>query len=315
MKLRGLTCSGIPGLADGTFDFSKPSGAPHDLVLVTGEEGTGKSRLLGLVAAARDVLAPSGEGINQDAWVRFGNIASKTILTFHLSEDELESIGGEQPAMSAEVIFRADDDYTAADNTDPNLIYLLEQYAHDDAVGYLEFFGENRRLDIGGGEPSLAASTQQEFRTTTSPRKFAWLPLFLASLSQDAAQAERFASTLARFGTTCHFDLGSHALESRGRLIRSLHELSMSETDAVMMSATATLVGLSNSIILVDRPELYRSDDAAAVLEGLRGLGTNNQLILATNAQSILETDLEKLVVRLDERAPQSIAPRSSSQR
>jgi hypothetical protein len=162
---------------------------------------------------------------------------------------------------------------------------------------------------------SLEPSSQKEFRTTTSPRKFAFLPLFLTSLERDTAQTERFANTLARFATTCHYDSNERALVSRGRRIRELHELSMSEVDAVMMSATATLVRLSNSIVLVDRPELYRSDDAAAVLEGLRGLGTDNQLILATNAASILETDLERAIVRLDERAPQSLAPRSSSHR
>ncbi len=315
MKLRGLTCSGIPGLADSAFDLSKPNGEAHDLVLITGEEATGKTRLLGLIAAARDVLAPLGEETNQDAWVRFGQLASKTVLTFQLSEEERENIGAEESSLSAEVIFRADPDVTATDQTDPSLLYLLERYDHDDAIGSLEFFGENRRLDIGGGEISLDPLSQKEFRTTTSPRKFAFLPLFLASIEKDRARADRFASTLARFGTTCHFDVDQGALISRGRPIRELTELTMSETDAVIMSATATLVRLSNSIVLVDRPELYRSDDAAAVLQGLRGLGENNQLILATNAPSILETELERTIIRLDERAPLSTAPRSASHR
>lgn len=311
MKLRGLTCAGIPGVADGTFEFAKPNGAPHDLVLVTGDEATGKSRLLGVIAAARDMIAPLGEEVNQDAWVRYGQVASKVLMQFYLSDDEQEEIGAEQRVLTAEVIFRADPDMTAPDQTDPGLVYLLERYAHEDAVGTFELFAEGRRLDVGGGEALLDPETQKEHRTSASPRKFAFLPAFLASLRVNAEQADRFAATLARFGTTCIYDQAAHGLVSRGRLAPSLEALSSSETDAVLMSATATLVRLSNSVVLVDRPELYRADDASRALEGLRGLGDDNQLILATTAPDLLEIDGERVVIRLDERAPMSRAPRS----
>jgi hypothetical protein len=120
---------------------------------------------------------------------------------------------------------------------------------------------------------------------------------------QDApSQAQRFAGSLQRFSATLAYDTARHVVTSRARVLRSLNELSASEADAVLFSATAALVGLSGSIILVDRPELH-GIDPVRVLAGLSGLGVDNQLILATSSRALI-AGFDGVIVQLERDAP-----------
>ena len=130
---------------------------------------------------------------------------------------------------------------------------------------------------------------QQSLRTDPSPRKFSWLPLFLDELQDEPEKAERFAALLERFSASCAWDRERHVLTSRGRPLKSLAELTASEADAVMLSANACLIGLSRSIVLVDRPELHGLEPARA-LAGLGSLGEDNQLILASSSKALAES-------------------------
>jgi hypothetical protein len=135
-------------------------------------------------------------------------------------------------------------------------------------------------------------------RSSPSPRKFSWVPAFLFELPDAPDKAARFAAILERFSPSCAYDVRRHVLSSRGRALDSLRELSASEADAVMFAATATLVGLSGSIVLVDRPELHGIDPVRA-LAGLSALGADNQLIMATSARAFA-TSFDGGVVQLD---------------
>ncbi|MBL8740309.1 MAG: hypothetical protein JNK04_04415 [Myxococcales bacterium] len=61
-------------------------------------------------------------------------------------------------------------------------------------------------------------------------------------------------------------------------------DLSSSEADAVLIAATVAMTGLSNSIVFLDRPEMYvPSDRLVAWVHNLAGVGQNNQWIVATS--------------------------------
>jgi hypothetical protein len=90
-------------------------------------------------------------------------------------------------------------------------------------------------------------------------------------------------------------------------VLRSLHELSASEADAVMFSATAALVGLSGSIVLIDRPDLH-GIDAAHALAGLSGLGTDNQLIMSTSSPAFA-AGFDGAIIALDRMASSDRGP------
>jgi hypothetical protein len=300
MKLRSVQTSGVLGVPDGTYDFWNGE-KPHSLVVITGEEATGKTRLLEVIAAAREVLAPETEDFDQESFVRAGSRSAKAILSFYLNEAEQTLIGAESRDVQAEVIFGADPTVAAPDQTDPGLIYLIERYDHTASTSKLEYFAENRRLDVGGGDMSLDPETQQSFRTSKSPRKYAFVSSFMSSLPTNSERAVRFAQALKALQTTCSYDVDSQKLYSRNLTARSLLELSSSEADAVLIAATASLVVLSNSIILVDRPELYRHDTQDFVA-GLLQLGGDNQVVVATTSSQLTGNDPSGCLIQLDAR-------------
>ncbi len=277
MKILSVQAIDVAGIANGVYSFAKTSEQAHDRVLITGGSGTGKTRLLELVIAARQLLATGERVIEQSAFIQPGNRTCKVILTWQLTPVEQATIGAATPVVSTEVIFRDDEE----DEVDQRMSFLLERYSHDDATPKLEYFSERRRLDVGGGEASLEEDDQICLRTDPSPRKFSWIPSFLAQCPDTPAKAARFANTLHRFSPSCAYDLERHVLSSWGRALESLTELSASEADSIMFSATAALVGLSGSIVLVDKPELHGIDPVRA-LDGLSSLGADNQLILAS---------------------------------
>jgi len=281
MKLLGVEAIDIAGLANGVYRFVNASGQAHARVLIRGGPGTGKTRLLQLILAAREVLATGIREHQQDSFIRPENKTAKVVLSWELNAEEQAMIGSPTQTVSTEVIFTGeeDDDYAV----DQRMCFLLERYGHDDATPKLEYFSARRRLDVGGGEVGLGEEEQFGMRTDPSPRKFCWVPVFLDHLVEAPEKSARFAETLSRFSPSCAYDVRRHVLTSRGRVLGSLAELTASEADAVIFAATAAMVGLSNSIVLVDGPELHgiRAERAMA---GLSALGAENQLIVATSS-------------------------------
>jgi hypothetical protein len=283
MRILDLETFGIRGVPDGFYDFALPADAAsravaHDLVVVTGPSGSGKTRFLELIVAVRETLAPSDQPINGDHWIPPGNRAAKAKVSWLLSEDEQRAVGAPSPVHRTETIFGV---ANPASSADERLIHLFERYDHTDATSKIEYFAENRRLDESGDELSIDPITQVIFRTSKSARKYAFVPAFVRDLRTQPAKAERFARALAQLSRTCRYDVERSSLLSQGRAVRSLFELSGSERDALLFAATASNVGLSRSIVLVDRPELMGASPRD-IVPGLLTLGVQNQLFIAT---------------------------------
>jgi hypothetical protein len=78
-----------------------------------------------------------------------------------------------------------------------------------------------------------------------------------------------------------------------------IEELSDGERDAVLLVATHARIGLTGSVVLIDRPELYVSAPAHGVwLQGLAQLG-RNQIIAATSSETLLRETPSAQVIRL----------------
>ena len=300
MKLFSVTTIDVLGVANGTYSFAKGPELAHDRVLILGGPGSGKTRFLELIIAARSLLAIGERSIEEESFIRPENQSCKVILSWQLTSDEQATIGAASPIVPTEVIFRDDEE----DEVDARMRYLMERYGHDDETPKFEYFSEQRRLDVGGGGTSLDEEDQLFLRTFPGPRKCSWVPSLLAELADEPSKAARFSGIMDRLSGSCTYDHNLQQLTSRGRPVRNLGELSASEADAVMFAATATLVGLSGSIILIDRPELHGLEPARA-LTGLSALGTDNQLLMATSSAAFA-AGFDGAIVKLGSSTPSS---------
>lgn len=284
MKILDLQTFGVQGVPDGSYDFAESgdeatrSGA-HDLVVLTGPSGSGKTRFLELILAVREALLSTDEEYRGFGWIRAGNRTAKAKVSWLFSAEEQRIVGAPSSVHRTETIFGGENPISSADEL---LVHLFERYNHTDATSKLEYFAENRRLDESGAEMSNDPDTQAPFRSSKSARKYAFVPAFLREIRTRPDKAERFAATLARLSRTCRYDVQAGALLSQGRVIRTLFELSGSERDALLFAATAANVGLSRSIVLVDRPELMGAS-LRETLPGLLALGNQNQVFVATS--------------------------------
>src|SRR5690349_18523054 len=89
MRLRGARCLGVAGVPDGDYSFLDPSsGAALDFVLVTGPSASGKTRLLEVIALAKEAIAPYGTPHETAHLIRTGSRGAKVVLAWEFDEEE-----------------------------------------------------------------------------------------------------------------------------------------------------------------------------------------------------------------------------------
>jgi hypothetical protein len=282
MKVQRVSFRGVAGLPDRTLDFTDArTGAPHAVVVLTGPSGAGKTRVLDAIAAAKEGIRPYGLQATGAAFVGAAGTA-KVALTFHLDESERDFAGSASPTMDAEVLFHPD---RVEAQVDDGLRAVLGRFSHNPAYGKVDYFPAERRVPTFPPFPGLGPAEQRVLRMGKDPRKYGSVLPFLRTLDHEADRRERFAAALASLAPALRFvaDTSGQVLplcfSRRGGAPMSVTSLSHAETDAVLFAATATLVGLDHSLVLVDRPDLH-ADDPGAFVAALAGLGRDNQLVL-----------------------------------
>src|SRR5262249_29172329 len=156
------------------------------------------------------------------------------------------------------------------------------------------YFPSSRRISLLPPFHGLSPVEQRAYRAGKDTRKYSLVVKLLLSLEHDAERANDFANQLKVLSPTIRYTPGPkiegvpHCLSSRERAAVSPAEISDAEADAVIFAATATAIGLSRSIVFVDRPELYADPGfVPQLVAGLRGLGEHNQLILASSSPEL----------------------------
>jgi hypothetical protein len=294
VKLRRVELRGVRTLPDAAFDLVDPrSGAPLPLVLVTGPTASGKTRFLEAILAAKEQIAPYTAPPSAAAWIRPDGDTARIALTFQLDERERAYGALDEDVVSAEAILRRRGGVSPEDD---GIVAVLRRYEHGDDAGKIEYFPALRSIPANGIGVGLSAFEQRSLRASGDARKYACVVRVIYELAAGGPRAERFAAALARLSPTCRFE-PAPALDAFPRCFTGLHggpargldELSHGEVDAVIFAATATLIGLGRSIVLVDTPELF-CDPAflPAFAEGLLALGEDVQVIAATRAPELL---------------------------
>ncbi len=304
MKIARVSFLGIRGLVDATHELGNPStGEPHALVVVTGPAASGKTRFLEAIVVGKEVAAPYGGLVSSEGWLRGPEEAAKITIDWSLSAQERSFAGLEGPTATTEALFYGD--ATRAE-IDEGVQTLLERYEHDHAKGKLEYFPSNRHIPRYGGGHGLEAIHQRLLRPTNDERKYSFVPRLVDALRRDPARAEYFSTLLGYLSSTVKLSAVADPSEplatftSIDGFLAQAHELSSSESDAILFAATATLLCLSSSVILVDRPELHVHPEAATrFVQALCSLGRDNQVIVATTSHEILASVDPSQIVRL----------------
>lgn len=282
MKIHSAKFMGVLGVPDVSLDLTDArAGAPHGTIVVCGPGGSGKTRMIEALIAAKEAIRPYGTLAPGGSWIRSGS-AAKVVVTFYLDEAERDFAGVSAPTIEAEVIFKPE---RAHAETDDGLRAVLGRYAHNPSCGKVDYFPSERRIPMFPPFPGLGAGEQRVGRLTKDPRKYGCVLPFLRTLEHDGARRERFAAALAALSPTCRFvedtsgDAIPRCFSSRGGEPVNAGQLSHAEAEAVVFAATAAVIGLDHSLVFVDRPDLH-IEDLEPYVDALARLGQDNQLWL-----------------------------------
>jgi len=305
MKLLRAIFLGVRGVPEGTYEFANTTnGKPHDVIVITGPEASGKTRFLEALLATKEAVGGYGPPSPGATWLTPNGTLAKVVLSFALSDEERAYVGTSQAVVDGEATFIGD---RVRRDADEGLVALLARYEHGHATGKVEYFPASRRLSPLGPFHGTGELEQRMVRATKEPTKYGFVVRFLRELPFRAADRSAFAALLKTLSPTCRYLDGEPAtglprcFTSRGVGPVLASELSETEQHAVLLAATAVTIGLSHSLILLDRPELSTSPTgAAAFVKALGALGADNQVILASAATEIVAAVPRDCVLTLD---------------
>lgn len=290
MRLSRLVSRGVSGLPDLECDFvSTSTGRPHELVVISGPAASGKTRLCELMLAALEAVGPYHGIVRASDW--YADPAKGARVELGLWSDEATDADGRaaQHAVQSQAVIHF---------TEKGLVCEIERavgrqlsrYDHDPSHGKREYFPEGRQRAWGARGDGTAPLEQCLLRSTKDPQKYSFVPRFLAELQDDPKRAHVFANGLELLSPTVRYSPVSRTgdpttcFASRGRKGAPYAELSSSEVDAVLIAATVALTGLRNSIVYLDRPELYLPPDRlVSWVQNLARLGDGNQWFVASS--------------------------------
>jgi hypothetical protein len=287
MKISHLALRGVAALPDLECNLvSAATGRPHELVVVSGPPASGKTRLCEALLAALEVTGPYLGIVRASDWFADPARGARVELGIRLDDDERAFASASSPAQA--VVHFGSNGVTA--EVGRGVVRLLSRYDHDPAHGKREYFPEGRQRAWGAGSDGLGTLEQCILRTSKDTQKYAFVPRFLAELRSDPTRARVFSEGLERLSPTARYNVMNTAADPASRFsnldgdgVRYV-DLSSSEADAALISATVAMTGLCNSIVILDRPEMYvPASRLVAWVHSLAGLGQNNQWLIATS--------------------------------
>lgn len=317
MKVRKILVDGFRGLHDREHTLIDPrTDGAYDLVLVTGGRASGKTSFLEAIIAGKEQVGPYGAAQPASSFVRQDASAAKVRIDWELSSTERDRYGTGKRVLVGESIFG--DVVLTPPDPDPALAALLGEYVADPEYGKVEYFHASRRLPLGATiDLSKSAGTDLDrmTRLLRDDMKYAGLVRFIveAGLGLDVdseGKAKPPGRVTKAFEALCPtkklgglYRSGEQMLPAfvdAGRRTYSLAQLTDSELDALIFAATFVRAGIAGSVVLIDTPEKHLGDaDARVFVQALAQLGANNQLVVATQAPSLLASVQSDQIIRL----------------
>jgi hypothetical protein len=329
MKLLQLTTQGFRGVPDRQFSFACPdTGAPLDLVLVTGGPASGKTGLLDAIIAAKEDVGAYGTRPSETACVRSGAGTAMLEAVWWLAPHERAPAGVNEATVTTLSIFG---EGAPAGDRPASLGAFFRDYSRDPQQGKVELFHAERALPAQRGAQhathELLATDEARLRLAADNEKHRALrphlvnallgeALALAGALRENGVALRagvegpdaqFREMLRPFlydrvldGIEPEGD--GYRIRFRGRdgTVVDLDELSAGEKQGVLFALTFHRLGLNHSIVLIDEPELHQHPrQQAGFLAQVERLGQDNQIIAATASPVLLGAVAPAQVIQL----------------
>ena len=325
MKLLKLQLENLRGVPDGTYPFLHPArGNPHDLVLITGGSGSGKTSLLGAIATVKELVGGYGPPPDVARLRRSGTTTGSIVATWQLSEQEATRSEIRGDSLVTEVVL--------ADGPTPlfdaPVRSLFAGFSTDVSRGKFELFPASRRISLAPAAPGRPSGfTEPRHRLSSEPSKYHGARAALVEMAVSAAMraAERLGArgVITRWEEPDAFAAIKRSVEGLAPWLRftgvqqdergarvcfqrdsgaevELADLSESEQQALLFAVVFDRLGLSRSIVLIDTPELFLPpDEHASFLRTLAGLGADNQIFAATTSPALLEMVSPTQIIRL----------------
>lgn len=296
MKLVSVRHGAHRGLPERELNLAA-GGQPHPLVAIAGPSGCGKTTLLDLIVLHKEHVAPYGRPTSA-LEVLVGTQEQLLVeTTWLLNEKEIEETGSANEQLTARSIFRRG---RSESHVDPALEYVLSRYRHEWGWGKVDYVPEGRVAPPKTGPSGDPVAWQKKQRLGRDGAKYAGLSrLYLTAIEEEQQAARELFSTL-RPGLSFDVDIrGGLGFETpHGK--RTYGALSLSQRIAFDLALTFALVGLHESVVLIDTPELgVPAGDALGMLVALREFAPTTQLIATTNDPQILTSGAA--VIRLEE--------------
>jgi energy-coupling factor transporter ATP-binding protein EcfA2 len=328
MKIRKLATKSVRGIADRTFSFQSPrDGRAMDVVLVTGGPASGKTSLLGMIAAAWDGLGGSGAPPAASSLLAAGALQGELRAEWELSEEEQRDSGANVPVVEATWNIGRD---VAADA--PAALRLLSlQHRGGTPGAKLEWIPAHRRLPTDRAwplPPPLSATVEASKRGKDAREKYDSL---LRGLHDGAvAQAAATATLLDDRGIVFRAQVPDGAAAVKENVARmcpelrliavaprpdrrplvvlqrrdgrriELEGLSAGEHQGFLFALVFASLGLERAVVLIDTPEAFiHPDEQARFFQALCQLGSGNQIIAATTSAPVLASVAPERVIDL----------------
>jgi len=333
MKLLRLSLSNFRGVPNGRYELTHPqSGEPLDLVVITGPNGSGKTRLLEAIIAAKESVGAYAARLDPISLIHPGMSEGSIEATWKLSDDEVRRSGLPHAIWATTMKLGPN---AAPPSVDPGLAKLFAQYLHQPVCGKLEYFPANRHLfgaRAPGIVPPLSEKAEARMRVGAEPSKYASIYSWL--IGQGLRDIAATADQVATRGLVLKHDLTDSlagvkrsvaalaphlrligirlSAEGHGVIFRhvdgadvELNELSDGERQAVLFAAAFERIQLHGSMVLIDHPELFvHPFDHVRALRTIAALGKDNQVIVTTTSQAILGNVARHETIQLKHRAP-----------
>ena len=287
------------------MSFVDPAtGRAASLVAITGGTASGKTSLLDAIVAAKERIAPFGAMPTDTAILRPGARSAKIKVTWEFTPAERDRTGTDRDTIITESVYGAT---LAPAEPDPTAAALLGDASFDPTVSKLEYFAANRRMPLGSGVDATRLGNgpvDRELRLSKDNGKYAALVSFIVAAGlgldiDDSGKPKPAGRVTVAFSKLCTskklaglYRAGDGVFpgftDHAGRAL-GVTQLSDGELDALLVAATFVRNGLRASTILLDTPELHRSDlDTRLFIEGVRAIEEENQIIVATRSPAIL---------------------------